>query len=623
MKSEPSVGELPPDLVFGPFTVSQADERLIGPEGPIKLGHKAFEVLVELIRQDGLLVTKDALFASVWDGTIVSESALTSAVKELRRALGDESKAPRYIESVYGRGYRFLVPISQVPAAVGLAQSPANGRTGAYRLPRLSVLPVSRRAAVAGAIGAGTLAAVGVGGWQLLRPSEASAKRIAVLPFANLSGSPEQAYFAEGFAEELRSALSRLGIEVIGRASSQSVKDLDSRDAARQLGVPYLLAGSVRRSSEFVRITAQLVSGADAVERWAQSYDRAVGDQIKIQTDIAASVARALDIILSQGKVEALNLGGTSDSAAQDLVMKAREVRRTALEGNIQKCLALVDSAISRDPEYALAHFEKSTLHIFLAMRAERLEEMLEYIELANDSADRALSIAPAMGLAHLAKFNVEQARLNFSAALTHLQRALALAPDEPDILLFSPSILAQLGEEPEAVRLADRALVIDPLNAAAYVGKAVVLFWLRQYPQAIEACRRALEMQPENPWPSAGIGMCLMLQGKPQDGLSAFQRLPKNSPWRVWGEAMVAARTGYHAAAEQGAAELRGRNYVYQQALILAALARRDEAFAALDDALANRDPSLINLKKDPFIDPLRSDPRLGILLRKVNFPA
>ena len=161
----------------------------------------------------------------------------------------------------------------------------------------------------------------------MVRGKAKAATRIAVMPFANLSGDPAQAYFSDGIAEELRGALSRIGLEVIGRTSSDAVRELDAKKAADKLGVAHILTGSVRRSPETIRIGAQLVGGDDGVERWAQSYDRAPGDTIKIQTDIAASVAEALSVALGMAARAALTLGGTSDSAAQDLFLKAEALR--------------------------------------------------------------------------------------------------------------------------------------------------------------------------------------------------------------------------------------------------------------------------------------------------------
>ena len=221
---------------------------------------------------------------------------------------------------------------------------------------------ISRREAIAGGIGVGAIAVAGAGGWVLFGGGEAkAATRIAVMPFANLSGDPAQAYFSDGIAEELRGALSRIGLEVIGRTSSDAVRELDATKAAAKLGVANILTGSVRRSPETIRIGAQLVGGDDGVERWAQSYDRAPGDTIKIQSDIAASVAEALSVALGMAARAALTLGGTSDSVAQDLFLKAQALRRQGdSEETCKSVLGLLDAAIARDPDYADAHVERS-----------------------------------------------------------------------------------------------------------------------------------------------------------------------------------------------------------------------------------------------------------------------
>ncbi|HVI05058.1 MAG TPA: TIR domain-containing protein, partial [Sphingomicrobium sp.] len=216
------------------------------------------------------------------------------------------------------------------------------------RATRHATSGVSRRAIIAGSAGIGAVAVAG-GGWLLLRPAPANARRIAVLPFANLSGDPAQAYFSDGIAEELRSSLSRVGMQVIGRASCDAVKTLDIRTAAAKLGVANILTGSVRRSPQTIRIDAQLVSGSDGVERWAQSYDRSPGDTIKIQTDIAESVARALSVALGQAGRAALTIGGTTNPGAQDLVLKVIHDSSDS-EAGIERKLALLDGALELDP---------------------------------------------------------------------------------------------------------------------------------------------------------------------------------------------------------------------------------------------------------------------------------
>ena len=176
---------------------------------------------------------------------------------------------------------------------------------------------VSRRAAIAGgAVAAVTIA--GVGAWELLRPSATSAS-IAVLPFANLSADPAQAYFADGIADEIRSALGRLGgLTVIGSASSQAVRNDDAKTAAKKLDVANILTGDARQSPSTIRTTAELIDGGTGADRWSQDYDRSPGDAIEIQSDIAANVAQALSVALGQAGRAALRIGGTSNPQAQD-----------------------------------------------------------------------------------------------------------------------------------------------------------------------------------------------------------------------------------------------------------------------------------------------------------------
>lgn len=494
---------------------------------------------------------------------------------------------------------------------------------GDHGQPRLS-----RRSAVAGGIGIGAIAIAGTGGWLLLKPGAAEAKRIAVLPFANLSGDESQAYFSEGIAEELRAALSRVGMEVIGRSSSVAVKDLDTKAAAKRLAVANILTGSVRRSPEVIRVNAQLVSGEDGVERWAQTYDRAPGDAIKIQTDIAANVAQALSIALGQAGRAALTLGGTADSMAQDLVLQSRQLRLTTntAEG-YRKAIAFTEAAIARDSNYAQAYVDKANALVGLAVSfSSSAEQIADGLELAEAAANRALSIAPTLGSAHAALCGIENSRLNFSTSLQHLRKALALSPDDHLVLSEATLLLPYLGEGQEALRLTERAIRLDPLNSRGYRRKASVLFAMRQYASSIEAGRKALEMQPEATSPNQAIGLSMLLMGRPREALAALRSLPADDGFRLTGEALVAARTGDIAQAERMRSELwekYGVGFSYQQAQIRTQLGDKERAFAELNNAFAARDPGLLYLKNDPFLDPIRGDPRFASMVRKLNFPS
>ena len=495
--------------------------------------------------------------------------------------------------------------------------------------PRSMVLSgprISRRAAIAG--GAGVAAVTAAGGWFLLKPTAANARRIAVLPFANMSSDQEQAYFADGVAEELRAALSRIGLEVIGRASSDAVKELDTKAAANKLGVAHILSGSVRRSPETIRVNAQLVGGKDGVERWAQSYDRAPGDAIKIQTDIATNVAQALSIALGQAGRAALTLGGTADSAAQDLYLQARE-RANNVSGAdaYRQALDLLDAALTRDPNYADAHRLKAVgLEQLAIAYAETPAELAAQLAQAETAARRAIEIAPKLGTAHATLGNIEADRQNFASALRHNQRALTLSPDDSAVV-SSASLFAQaFGDSREALRLADRAIALDPLRGVGHLRRARVLLGLRQYPRAIGAARKGLSVAPQLHSAHAYIGDALTLMGRYSEARAEYHLLRADDYQRPTGEGFIAARTGDTAGAERVVARMKqmfGATASFQYAQIYAQLGDKDRAFAEFDNAIEAKDPGLQGLRSDPFLDPIRGDPRYAALLKRLKFPA
>ena len=485
---------------------------------------------------------------------------------------------------------------------------------------------ISRRAVLAGGVGIGTIAVAGAGGWLLLKPEAADAKRIAVMPFANLSSDQEQTYFSEGVAEELRAVLSRIGLQVIGRTSSDAVKDLDAKSAASKLGVAHILTGSVRRSPTLIRLNAQLVSGSDGVERWAQSYDRAPGDAIKIQTDIAANVAQALSIALGQSARAAISLGGTADSMAQDLLLQSRKLAREATGPDIlRKSVALADAAIARDPTYADAYFEKSIALSGLAQNyPTNSDEAARQLAEAEGAARRATALAPRLGSPYVALALLDNSSLDFGSASRYMKKALALSPDDPNVLAGAAT-LGWLGSGQEALRLADRMVALDPLSPRSYRIKAEVLHVLRRYPQAIEAGRKELQLAPNRLNAHIIIGNSLILLGQHAKAKAEFEAMPADEPFRLTGEALVAARTRDLAGAEQAMARLKqllGSAASYQYGEIHAQLGDKERAFAELDNAVQVKDPGLTYLKLDAFLDPIRGDPRYAALLKRLNFP-
>ena len=483
---------------------------------------------------------------------------------------------------------------------------------------------LSRRAAVA--LGLGSAALLGIGGWSLLPLGRVNNRRIAVLPFANLSNDPDQAYFSDGITEELRSALSRVGLEVIGRASSEAVKDLDSKAASAKLKVSHLLTGSVRRSAEIIRITAQLVDGKSGVETWAQSYDRAPGDAISIQTDIASSVARALSIALGTEAQAALTLGGTMDSIAQDLVFRARERRIVAdSRESFAQALTLADRAITRDPQYAAAFVERSMILITLSENYPADENAPQVVAQAEVAAKRASQIAPRLGAAHVALARIAYNRLDFPGILRETEAALALSPDDTDVLLEAASTMATFGRHQEAIRLSDRLIALDGLGARAFARRSLVMLLARRYEDAIRAVDQANAIAPGNAARFATAGDAWQLLGNPVRAMAEYAKMPADDYLRLTGEGIVSARKSDREGANRAISNLReayGETVTYQIAVIEAQIGAIDRAFDELEKAVTLKDPGLVGLSTDPFLDPIRKDPRYATLIARLRFP-
>jgi TolB-like protein len=480
---------------------------------------------------------------------------------------------------------------------------------------------VSRRGLIAGGAVA-AVAVVGVGGWLLLKPGGASAATsIAVLPFANLSGDPAQAYFSDGIAEELRSALARIGMQVVGRTSSDEVKDENAKSAAAKLGVSSILTGSVRRSPSLIRISAQLVDGKNGLERWSQSYDRQPGDALEIQTDIAENVAQALSVALAPSERTALGGNGTVSAKAHDLYLQADALSRTgAGEEASRNALRLFDAAIAADPNYVAALAGRARLLAQLANLYESGARLRSGLDDAVATARRAVVLDPQSPDAQASLGKVLALNLNQREGIEHLERAYRLAPGDPKIIGYYAQSLRYVNRNREAVPLMERAVALDPLSPRSFILQAEVLFYARRFMDAVAASRRAIALDAGNKQVFGPLADSLLLAGKPKEALAAYAGVA--SDWyRLQGEAMAAARMGNRALAEEKLAGLKAiddGSLNYQFAQLYAQWGQREQAFASLAAADRADDPGLAVLAADPFMDPLRSDPRFQALVKK-----
>jgi serine/threonine-protein kinase len=472
-------------------------------------------------------------------------------------------------------------------------------------------------------------ATAGAGGWMFLRSSRAgAANTIAVLPFANLSGDPAETYFSDGIAEELRSALGRLAaLKVVGRTSSEAVRNDDAETAASKLGVPNVLTGSVRRSPTMIRVSAQLVDGGNGVERWSHSYDRPPGDTIRIQTEIAESVARSLSIALGSVGRAALVAGGTSNPAAQNLVLQADQLMRVFNRDRWQRALSLLDAAIALDADYARAYGLKGIVILITANRfARNGSDLARGRAEALRNAHKAVEIAPDLPLGHGVLAEIYRSNLQISDAAREHQRAIELGADDADELRSYAGFLSALGRAGEALRISDQAVALDPLNAGSYGNRSRVLYDARRYEDVVRSAEELKKNSPELFEFPISLGDSLIMLGRLDEAQKAYAGEAADDPIRLAAEAVLAARRkdGATAMSILGKLDrLYGEAASYQYAQIHATLGQADQAIASLERAWRIKDPGLFGIKVDPKLDPIRSDSRFAALVNKIGFPA
>ena len=345
-------------LISGPIRLDRRDERVWRNGQEVRLGGKAVALLRALMERPRTLVTKDELFDIVWPGLAVSESVLTTAAKEVRQALGDDARNPQLIQTVYGRGYRFL---PDVETSDEVSAQPPEVRPS-------KVLPRDRWlwgavAAVVLVVAAAAFLLMRSGGNETAAAATTShAKSIAVLPFEDLSPERDQGWFAEGLTEEILNSLARTpDLHVAARTSTMSIQAGDIREIGRRLNVAHVLEGSVRRDGDRLRVTAQLIRASDGFHLWSQNYDRPMRDAVSIQEDIALAIAHALKTVMSPESLQAMVQQGTRSVEAYEEYLKALAYDRRALETGDDNFGRMSAEAFERartiDPGFAAAQW--------------------------------------------------------------------------------------------------------------------------------------------------------------------------------------------------------------------------------------------------------------------------
>jgi TolB-like protein/DNA-binding winged helix-turn-helix (wHTH) protein len=641
---------------FGPFEVDLANHQLFRNGISVTLTGQPFEILALLLEHPGQLVTRDQLRARLWpSGTVVEfEHSITVAITKLREALGDDPQHPRFIATVPRHGYRFIASVStpaHTPAE--LAPNTSDGTASPTHPPAaqqrhrrawvyitmLAVLAVGLAYVVVGRlwISRHSSAVSGAqGGARAASSTTAVAfnpppHSIAVLPFVNLSGDKEQEYFSDGLSDELLNSLSRINeLQVAARTSSFYFKGehADLATIAHKLNVASVLEGSVRRSGQRIRVTAQLNDALTGYHLWSQTYDRDLGDVLKLQTDIATAVASALKVALLGDVATKIEVGGTRNAAAFDAYLRGR---KTAVVAHSEKewraAIAAYTEALRLDPNYALAFAERSiTLSTLGGAAAASETAKRESSDKAKEDADKAIALAPDLGEGHLARALylehvgtlVDYRRLN-----EEFVRARALAPNNAGLLEYYAYFATYTGNVEAGIAAARRAVVLDPLNHFSYLALGAALYEGRQYKEALAAFEISVTLDPQDPQSYVRRGFAFYALGDFDRARASCEREPEPDQVCL---ALAYDKLGRHADAEAALSRVRaswGDRGTLQYAEVYAQWGDNAQALKWLEAAKQVQGGVLLAIFiHSPLLDPLREEPRFQAIERELNFP-
>ena len=560
----------------------------------VKLHTQPLAVLEMLLERPGEIVTREELRQRLWgaDTFVDFEHGLNKAINKLRDALGDAADNPRFIETLPRRGYRFLGPVmlpESSPTVVAAKPSKASS---------------AKKVTVAISLGAAVVAGFvlyWVAGRK--RPAEASPSArvmLAVLPFQNLSGDTGEDYFADGLTEEMIAQLgelqpSRLG--VIARTSAMHYKNTKETvtQIGRELGVSYLLEGSVRHSGQRVRITAQLIQSSDQTHLWAESYETSLTDVLKTQREIAERITDSLRLELLPGRAVSKANSSFDPEAYRKYLLGLQEFRSGTREGE-SKAIQDLRDAITDDPGngrlYAALAEIYAASHTYYNSPSEVMPQ-------AEEAAKKALAIDANLAGAHATLGYVSLFYdWDWARAEAEYRRALDLNPSLPDAQLGYASYLATLGKFDEAISRIQQAYSVDPLATESRKDALWIYYFSGRLAETVEQAQKTIEMEPQAalPYGMAALAYAdLGQRAKFSEAADKAVRLSENSPSLIATAASAFARAGRHDKARElleKALELAKAQYVcrFMVADVYVDLGETQKAFDSLELAFRQR---------------------------------
>ena len=506
----------------------------------------------------------------VWAGTAVGDATLAQNIFALRKALGDAA----WIETVPKFGYRFLQAVREVPE------------------------PAARIV-------------------------------LAVLPFADGSGDRDREYFSDALAGEVMNELGRVNpdrLRVIARSSSMRYRNTAKNIAeiGRELGVSFVVEGAVRTLDARVQVDVQLIETTGQTLVWAESYDRRFEDIAVLRRDLSHAIAREIKVKLTPHLAPP---AGSSSLEAHEAYLKGRYFWNKRTEEGMRRGIAHFEEAIRRDPGYAAAYDGLSDSYVMLACRG--VMPARETFQKARAAAEKALAIDSTLGEAWATLAHVRLHDLDWDHLDEDFQRALALSPSHTFTYYWYGEYLMAMGRSDESVAMVSRAREMDPLSGAVSSSLAMILYLARRYDESLECLRAFLELEADHFLVHLRLGLVLMQKGELEEAIAEMHRavlLSSRATEALAGLAQAYAVAGKRREMSGVIAELQAeasRRYVapYNMAKVHSAAGDVESAFAALDAAVEERYPDLIEIRSEPLFDRLRPDPRFGALMRRVGW--
>lgn len=631
----------------------------------LKLERIPLEILFLLVERNGEIVSRDEIVARVWGKGVFldTDNSIRGAIRKLRQALRDNAESPRFIETVTGQGYRFIAPVApreeesskEMPAAelstipvTGPHLAPNNRAQSPSQRPMIDQPDDSAGKTVVGEttrgqryarkwffLGAASLLVlIGVAAFILARstPPAREAPKIAslaVLPLQNLSGDPAQEYFADGMTEELIGRLSTIrGLRVISRTSVTQFKEtkLLAPEIARKLGVDALVEGSVIRDGARIRVHAQLIRASTDEHFWSETYDRELGDALTLESEVAESIARRVEVTVTGEERARLVAARTVSPEVYERYLKGL----AAIDNNradVEASIANFNEAIRKDPTFAPAY-------VGLANAYDRLGSILvggaspiETRPKVVSSAQKALELDPQLSEAHVILGYTDMTLWRWAEAEAEFRRALDLNPNDPRAHEGLAIWLLCQGQIEEALAWARRERELDPLGNS---GESIAwtLLCARRYKEAVYEYRNELAVKPDDGLTHWQLGWSLIFNDQAHEAVPVLEKgvsLTNRSPGVISALVWAYVRDGRRVDALRLLEELKQREragYVPAAAMVNSYLALddKDAAFAWFERAGQEHSNLLRFIKVFPPFDSVRSDPRFQDLVRRVG---